>query len=118
MPILPIIDLLILMAWTVLFGAFGLKLIGLTTSYSPTLFGLGPLELTLIAAVLLLFSIALASRTWLRSQSQEPKRSGAQMRAASTLQAYSEVQEQVRRAEDEARRSDGERAMQRQAGNE
>ena len=116
MPILPIIDLLILMAWTVLFGAFGLKLIGLTTSYSPALFGLGPLELTLIAAVLLLFAIALALRTWLRSQ--EPKRSGAQMRAASTLQAYSEVQEQVRRAENEARRSDGERAMQRQAGNE
>jgi membrane protein implicated in regulation of membrane protease activity len=116
MPILPIIDLLILMAWTVLFGAFGLKLIGLTTSYSPTLFGLGPLELTLIAAVLLLFAIALALRTWLRSQ--ESTRSGAQMRAASTLQAYSEVQEQVRRAELEARRSDSESAMERKAGNE
>jgi len=97
MPILPIIDLLILMAWTVLFGAFGLKLIALTTSYSPALFGLGPFEFTVVAAVLLLFAIALASRTWLRSQ--ESKNSGARMRAASTLKAYSEVQEQVRRAE-------------------
>jgi membrane protein implicated in regulation of membrane protease activity len=107
-----------LMAWSVLFGAFGLKLIDLTTSYSPTLFGLGPLELTLVAAVLLLFAIALALRTWLRSQESQRSGSGAQMRAASTLQAYSEVQEQVRRTELEARRSDGERAMGRQAGNE
>lgn len=104
MPILPIIDLLILMAWTVLFGAFGLKLIALTTSYTPALFGLGPFEFTVIAAVLLLFAIALASRTWLRAQ--ESKNSGARMRAASTLQAYSEVQEQVRRAESEANGSD------------
>ncbi|MEE3328596.1 MAG: hypothetical protein VX252_14755 [Myxococcota bacterium] len=100
MPILPIIDLLILMAWTVLFGAFGLKLIALTTSYSPALFGLGPFEFTVIAAVLLLFAIALASRTWLRAQ--ESKNSGAKLRAASTLRAYSEVQEQVRRAESAA----------------
>ena len=104
MPILPIIDLLILMAWTVLFGAFGLKLIALTTSYTPALLGLGPFEFTVIAAVLLLFAIALASRTWLRAQ--ESKNSGARMRAASTLQAYSEVQEQVRRAESEANGSD------------
>ena len=97
MPILPIIDLLILMAWTVLFGAFGLKLIAATTSYQPLLFGLGPLQMTLVAAVLLLFAIALAARSWLRSQ--ETETSAARSRAASTLQAYSDVQEQVRRAE-------------------
>ena len=116
MPILPIIDLLILMAWTVLFGAFGLKLIGLTTSYSPALFGLGPLEFTLIAAVLLLFAIALSMRTWLRTQ--ESQRSGAQRRAASTLQAYTEVQEQVRRAELESLDGEADHPKKRQAGNE
>ena len=115
MPILPIVDLLILMAWTVLFGAFGLKLIASTTSYRPLLFGLGPLEMTLIAAVLLLFAIALAARSWLRSQ--ETESSGARVRAASTLQAYSEVHEQVRRSETErgsgsAMRADGPQRVQ------
>ena len=116
MPILPIIDLLILMAWTVLFGAFGLKLIALTTSYSPAIFGLGPFEFTIIAAVLLLFAIALASRTWLRAQ--ESKNSGAKLRAASTLQAYSEVQEQVRRSESAARGEARTASPERHAGNE
>ena len=32
MPVLPIIDLLILMGWTSLFGAFALKAIAVTTS--------------------------------------------------------------------------------------
>lgn len=97
MPILPIIDLLILMAWTVLISASGLKLIALTTSYRPEILGLGPLDLTLVAGVLLLFSLALAARTWLRGL--ESQNSQARKRAASTLQAYSEVQAQVRRAE-------------------
>ena len=97
MPILPIIDLLILMAWTVLISAIGLKLIALTTSYRPEVLGLGPMELTLVAGVLLLFSLALAARTWLRAQ--ESQSSGAHQRAASTLKAYSEVQAQVRRSE-------------------
>ena len=116
MPILPIIDLLILMAWTVLFGAFGLKLSALTTSYSPALFGLGPFEFTVIAAVLLLFAIALASRTWLRAQ--ESKHLGARRRVASTLQAYSEVQEQVRRAETEANGSESPQKAERRAQND
>lgn len=99
MPILPIIDLLILMAWTVLFGALGLKVIGLTMSSQPHILGLGPFELTLVAAVLLLFSLALAARSWLRAQ--ESQNSDAHQRAASTLEAYSAVQAQVRRAEAE-----------------
>ena len=97
MPILPIIDLLILLAWTVLISASGLKLIALTTSYRPEILGLGPLDLTLVAGVLLLFSLALAARTWLRGL--DAQNSQARNRAASTLQAYSEVQAQVRRTE-------------------
>lgn len=97
MPILPIIDLLILMAWTALISATGLKLIHVTTSYRPEILGLGPFDLTVVAAVLLLFSLALSARTWLRAQ--ESQNSEAHQRAASTLQAYSEVQAQARRAE-------------------
>jgi hypothetical protein len=89
MPILPIVDLMILMAWTSLLGAFVLKAIRLTTSYHPSLFGLGPMEMTLLAAVLLLFALTLTARTWLKER--ESAGSSARDRAADTLQAYSAV---------------------------
>ena len=86
MPILPIIDLLILMGWTSLFGAFALKAIYVTTSYHPSLFGLGPMDLTILSAVLLLFALALAARTWVKST--EVKSVAPSERAVETLEAY------------------------------
>ena len=90
MPILPIVDLMIVTAWTSLLGACVLKVIRVTTSYDPALFGLGPLELTIVAAVLLLFALTLTARTWLKER--EYSVSSAQDRAAGTLRAYSAVQ--------------------------
>ncbi|MCS5637306.1 MAG: hypothetical protein NZ990_12365 [Myxococcota bacterium] len=90
MPILPIIDLMIVTAWTSLLGACVLKVIRITTAYDPTLFGLGPLELTVVAAVLLLFALTLTARTWLKGR--EYSSSSAQDRAAGTLRAYSAIQ--------------------------
>jgi hypothetical protein len=90
MPILPIVDLMIVTAWTSLLGACVLKVIRITTAYDPTLFGLGPLELTLVSAVLLLFALTLTARTWLKGR--EYSNSSAQDRAAGTLRAYSAVQ--------------------------
>lgn len=87
MPILPIVDLMILMAWTSLLGAFVLKAIRMTTSYDPSLFGLGPMELTLVGGVLLLFALTLTARTWLKAR--ESGNNAARDRAAGTLEAYS-----------------------------
>ena len=99
MPVLPLIDLLIWLGWTSLFGAFALKAIAITTSYQPQLFGLGPMDLTILAAVFLLFSLALAARSWVKTL-ETPASSVARDRAAATLDAYSAVQAEARRAED------------------
>ena len=44
MPILPIMDLLILVGWTLVGLGALLKAVYVTTSYRPTLLGLGPLD--------------------------------------------------------------------------
>jgi len=90
MPILPIIDLLIVSGWTMLFLAFGLKAIYLTTSYRPLLLGLGPLELVVMTAVLMLFALTLAARTWVKSH--EDKSAALARRAEATMEAFTNVQ--------------------------
>jgi len=70
-PVLPLIDLLIILGWTSLMGAGLLKAIYVTTSYRPTLLGLGPLELVLLAGVCLLFGLSLAARTWVKYHEPE-----------------------------------------------
>ncbi len=67
MPILPLIDLLILIGWTSLFAAFVLKAVWLSTSYAPRLFGMSPFDLVVSAGVMLLFALALAARQWVKS---------------------------------------------------
>ena len=66
MPILPLIDLLILLGWTSLLGAFLLKAIWITTTYRPTVFGLLPFDFLVVAGVFLLFAMTLAARTWVK----------------------------------------------------
>jgi hypothetical protein len=90
MPILPIIDLLILLGWTTLFGAFALKAIHVTTHYRPELFGMGPMDMVITAASFLLFALALAARTWVKSH--EDSRANANARVAATLDAYNAAQ--------------------------
>ena len=68
MPVLPLIDLMLLSGWTAVLVGFVLKMIHLTTSYRPTLLGLAPLDFMLIAVLAMLFAIALAARTWVKSQ--------------------------------------------------
>ena len=71
MPILPLIDLLILIGWTSLMTGCLLKAIQLTTHFRPKLLGMGPAELVMAAAVMLLFALALAARTWVKAN--EPR---------------------------------------------
>ena len=66
MPVLPLIDLLIMVGWTALMAAGLLKAIRLSTAYRPELLGLGPSDLVVFAGVCLLFGLALAARTWVK----------------------------------------------------
>ena len=68
MPVLPLIDLMLLSGWTAVLIGFVLKVIHLTTSFRPTILGLTPIDFMLIAVVAMLFAIALAARTWVKSQ--------------------------------------------------
>jgi hypothetical protein len=67
MPVLPVIDLLILVGWTMLSIGAVLKAIYVSTSYRPTFLGLGPFDLLLVAGCALLFAVALAARTWVKA---------------------------------------------------
>ncbi len=66
-PILPIVDLLILVGWSTLFAGALLKMIYLSTSYRPTLLGMTPMDCVMVAGVMLLFAVALAARTWVKA---------------------------------------------------
>ncbi|HVP30850.1 MAG TPA: hypothetical protein VMW35_16975 [Myxococcota bacterium] len=66
MPVLPLIDLLILLGWTSLMVAAALKAVWITTSYRPDILGLLPSDFLIAAGVALLFALSLAARTWVR----------------------------------------------------
>jgi len=68
MPVLPLIDLLLLAGWTSLFTGFVLKAIALTTTYRPAILGMSSIDFFLVAVACMLFAIALAARTWVKSQ--------------------------------------------------
>ena len=85
MPVLPLIDLMLLSGWTSLFVGFVLKMIHLTTSYRPTILGLTPIDFLFIAIAAMLFAIALAARTWVKTQ--EPGAVAAR-RQQETLDAW------------------------------
>lgn len=100
MPVLPLIDLMLLSGWTALLVGFVLKVVHLTTSYRPTIIGLTPMDFLLIAVVAMLFAIALAARTWVKSQ--EPAVSAIRRRDE-TIEAWNALQGGNSRAPDVVR---------------
>jgi hypothetical protein len=70
-PVLPLIDLLILIAWTCLLWAGFQKAVSLALASSFAVLGLGPLDFVVIAGVSLLFALALAARVWVKAN--EPR---------------------------------------------
>lgn len=88
MPVLPLIDLMLLSGWTALFAGFVLKAVALTTTYRPTILGLSASDFLLVAVAALLFAIALAARTWVKSQ--EPAAVAAR-RGQETLDAWNRL---------------------------
>ncbi len=67
MPILPMIDLMILVAWTSLIVAVVQKAIGMALATRATVFGMTPFDFVVVAAVCLLFALALAARVWVKA---------------------------------------------------
>ncbi|MGH0030876.1 MAG: hypothetical protein ACQGVC_13870 [Myxococcota bacterium] len=66
MPILPIVDLLILLASGSLVVGFLLKAVALATIYRPTLLGFSPADFVLIAGICMLLALVMVARTWLK----------------------------------------------------
>jgi hypothetical protein len=66
MPVLPLVDLFILLGT----GAFGigvlLKVIDIATHYDPVLLGFSAIDFALITAVCFAFALTLVARTWLK----------------------------------------------------
>ena len=71
MPMLPLIDLLILLGWTSLMVGAVQKALWITTSYSWKFVGLTPGDFLIGAGVCLLFALSLAARAWVKVN--EPK---------------------------------------------
>ena len=66
MPILPLIDLLILMSTGSLLIGFVLKAIAVTTQYRPTVLGFSSLDFVIITGVCLGLALVLAARTYVK----------------------------------------------------
>ncbi|MFK7894190.1 MAG: hypothetical protein AB8G23_00030 [Myxococcota bacterium] len=90
MPVLPLIDLMLLSGWTSLLVGFVLKIVAVTTSYRPTIIGLSPIDFLMIAVAAMLFAIALAARTWVKSQ--EPTAVALRKREE-TMEAWNRLQQ-------------------------
>ncbi len=96
MPVLPLIDLLLLAGWTALLVGFVLKVIHLTTTYRPTILTLAPNDFLEMAVAAMLFAIALAARTWVKTQDPGPV---AARRRDETLAAWNKLNHSADMAE-------------------
>jgi hypothetical protein len=65
-PILPLIDLMLLLGTGSLVVGFLLKAIAVTTRFQPSLLGFTSLDFVLIAGVCLSLALVLVARTWLK----------------------------------------------------
>jgi UDP-N-acetylmuramyl pentapeptide phosphotransferase/UDP-N-acetylglucosamine-1-phosphate transferase len=70
-PILPLIDLLILLGTGSLFVGFLLKAISITTRFHPHVLGFTSIDFVLIAGICMGMALVLAARTWVKLN--EPK---------------------------------------------
>jgi hypothetical protein len=65
-PVLPLIDLLILVGWTSLMAGAALRILVVATRYKPTILGFTSSDLMMIAGICFLFALTLAARTWVK----------------------------------------------------
>jgi hypothetical protein len=65
-PILPLIDLMLLLGTGSLCVGFLLKAIAVTTRFQPSLLGFTSIDFVLIAGICMGFALVLAARTWVK----------------------------------------------------
>jgi hypothetical protein len=65
-PILPLIDLMLLLGTGSLFVGFLLKAVALTTRFQPSLLGFTSIDFVLIAGICMGLALVLAARTWVK----------------------------------------------------
>jgi hypothetical protein len=100
-PVLPLIDLFILLAWVSLVSAFVQKGLWLAFASPFTVLGLTPYDFVFGAALCLLFALALAARVWVKAH--EPKlvhtlhRAGLGVRPNETLPDFPDPRQAERR---------------------
>ena len=100
MPVLPLIDLMIFLAWTSLIVGFVLKLMQLALARPFGFLGMGPFDFAVLAAVALLFAISLAARVWVKATEPGLLRR-ARGRADEALPDFPDPREQVLRGDEE-----------------
>jgi hypothetical protein len=100
-PVLPLIDLLILVSWTSLVWAFVHKGLWLALASSFTVLGLTPYDFVLGSGVCLLFALALAARVWVKANESRLvhtlHRAGHQAPAVETLPDFPDPRQPVSR---------------------
>jgi len=72
MPVLPLVDLLILLGTMALVIGFLLKAIAILTVFHPVLLGFTAVDFVLIAGVCMGFALTLVARTWLKLNENSP----------------------------------------------
>jgi hypothetical protein len=70
-PVLPLIDLLILLSTGSLVVGFVLKAIALTTQYRPTVLGFSSLDFVIVTGLGFAFALVLAARSWVKLNEQQ-----------------------------------------------
>ncbi len=66
MLVLPLIDLMILLGTASLGVGFVIKVINLSTRYSPSIFGFNSLDFVVIAGIFFTFALTLVARSWMK----------------------------------------------------
>ena len=67
MPVLPLIDLMILAAWSSLIIGAAQKTLGIAIGRNLLIFGFTPMDFLAMGAVALLFAMSLAARQWVKA---------------------------------------------------
>jgi hypothetical protein len=100
-PVLPLIDLLILMGSGSLVLGFLLKATAIATVYRPTVFGFTSLDFVVIAGICFIFALTLAARTWVKLN--EPRLRVLRLRSSEAEMRW-QAEELEEEAEEERRR--------------
>lgn len=102
MPILPLVDLMILLGSGSLVIGFLLKAITLATLYRPTILGFSSLDFAVITAVCFGFALTLVARTWLKLNEPSLLALQSRLRAEEAHRRAHEQEARGKAAEDAA----------------